>query len=253
MISINGPTEHVGLRKVSVRRSLTDTDTWEIFVAVKNYGSKARSVPLAVQFGGAPVGNSPLRITTRRRGERHFSFPDSRRRMVGSAAADLGSIPEDNRATLELPERKLLPITVYSADPDLLRPVFTAIAGVQAVFLPPSKYDPKANGGIVLLDRFAPAVPPADAKPSGLNPLPISRPFRFANVGKLVKLKSWKVDHPLTLGLRAKDLELANAEVLKPGKDDVAVAESDQGPLIVARDQASPDRGVRIRSRARRA
>ena len=30
-----------GLRKVGLRRSLTTPDTWDIFVAVKNYGTEA--------------------------------------------------------------------------------------------------------------------------------------------------------------------------------------------------------------------
>src|SRR5260370_4295781 len=62
IIPINGPSEHFGLRKVSVRRSFTDTDTWEVFVAVKNYGTKARSLPPGVQFGGAPVGTRRLAL-----------------------------------------------------------------------------------------------------------------------------------------------------------------------------------------------
>ena len=40
-IAIDGPTEHVGLRKVSVHRAMDDPDAWEVFVAAKNYGSRA--------------------------------------------------------------------------------------------------------------------------------------------------------------------------------------------------------------------
>jgi hypothetical protein len=43
------------------------------------------------------------------------------------------------------------------------------------------------------------------------------------------------VDHPLGAGLRAKDLEFPTAELFRVERDDVAIAESDSGALIVAR------------------
>src|SRR5271170_171793 len=46
VIPIRGPMEHTGLLKMGVRRSVTDPDGWDIFVAVKNYGTVPRSVPL---------------------------------------------------------------------------------------------------------------------------------------------------------------------------------------------------------------
>src|SRR5579864_7058384 len=48
-VPIASPTEHAGLRKVGVRRSVGDPDIWEVFITVKNYGAATRSVPLGVQ------------------------------------------------------------------------------------------------------------------------------------------------------------------------------------------------------------
>ena len=56
LISINGPSENSGIRKLTMRRSPSNADTWDIFVAVKNYGNRPRSLPLVILFGGAPVG-----------------------------------------------------------------------------------------------------------------------------------------------------------------------------------------------------
>ena len=50
-----------------------------------------------------------------------------------------------------------------------------------------------------------------------------------------VKLNQWQADHPLGAGLRARDIELANAEIFRPAPGDIVVARSDAGPLIVAR------------------
>ena len=233
-IPIAGPGEHCGLRKVAVRRSLSDPDTWEIFVAVKNYGERARSVPLGLQFGGSPVGSRRFDLKPGAEENATFRF---KTRAAGWLEARLliqDSFSQDDRAVLELPARKVLPVTVYSSQPDLLRPVFNAISGVQATFLPPSKYDASIRNGIVLFDRFAPPLPPVTDS-IWMEPPPGKSPIAIRSIEKTVKLKSWRVDHALGAGLRAKDLEFQNAEVLRVQADDIAVAESDAGALIVAR------------------
>lgn len=233
-ISIAGPSEHCGLRKVGVRRSLSDPDTWEVFVAVKNYGTVNRSVPLGVQFGGAAVGTHRFDLKPGAEENAAFRF---KTRAAGWLEARLlapDAFPQDGRAVLELPARKLLPVTVYSAEPNLLRPIFTAISGIQASFQPISSYDPNTPSGIVLFDRFGPPAPPAADSiwiepPAGKSPVPVR------STEKTVKLKLWRVDHALGAGLRAKDLEFQNAEVFRTERDDIAVAESDAGALVVAR------------------
>jgi hypothetical protein len=234
IISVNGPSEHFGLRKVLVRRSFTDTDTWEVFVAVKNYGALARSVPLGVQFGGAPVGTRRFDLKAGAEETATFRFKTRAAGWLEARLITQDAFQQDDRAVLELPARKLLPVTVYSTEPDLLRPVFTAIPGVQATFRPPSSYDASAHDGIVLLDRFTPPTPPA-IDSIWMEPPQSKSPIAVRSTEKKVKLKSWRADHPLGAGLRAKDLEFQNAEVFQVQTGDIALAESDAGALIVAR------------------
>ena len=54
--------ENCGLRKIGLRRSATDPEVWEIFISVRNYGLKARTVRLALQWGGAPAGSQSLSL-----------------------------------------------------------------------------------------------------------------------------------------------------------------------------------------------
>ncbi len=233
-VSIPGPNEHCGLRKVSVRRAVSDPDTWEVFVAVKNYGDLTRSVPLAVQFGGAPVGTQ--RFTLRPGAEENAAFR-FKTRAAGWLEARLitpDAFQQDDRAVLELPARKLLPVTIYSPEPELLRPVFTAISGVQATFQPISSYDPRIRNGIVLLDRFSPPTPPA-ADSIWMEPPAAKSPIAVRSTEKAAKLKRWRADHPLGAGLRTKDLEFSSVEIFRAEPNDIAIAESDSGPLIVAR------------------
>jgi hypothetical protein len=125
-------------------------------------------------------------------------------------------------------------VTVYSAEPELLRPVFSAIPGVQPTFRPISAYDPKVSSGIALLDHFAPLSPPVSDS-IWIEPPAAKSPIEVRSTEQSVKLKRWLTDHPLGAGLRTKDLEFSSAEVFRTRPGDIAIAESETGPLIVAR------------------
>ena len=86
----------------------------------------------------------------------------------------------------------------------------------------------------MVLDHFAPpSVPAADSiwlePPADKSPIPVQSTELSA------KLNQWQADHPLGAGLRARDIELANAEIFRTAPGDITVARSDAGPLIVAR------------------
>lgn len=235
LISVTSPLENVGLRKVGVRRSLADPQAWEIFIAAKNYGTSPRTVPLAVLFGGTPVGTKRLILNPGAEDTAAFHFKTRAAGLLEARLFVRDAFPEDDRAVLELPPRQSLSVTIYSDEPDLLRPVFTAIPSVNATFLPTARFSSAAQSGIVILDRFAPATPPkTDAV--WIEPPPRSSPIAVRSTGSKLKLVRWRFDHPLGTGLRAKDIELESAEVFRVDKDDIAVAETESGPVMVARD-----------------
>lgn len=237
MLPVSGAISNCGLRKVGVQRSLDDPDTWEIFISAKNYGDAPRIAPLVVQFGGAPVGSKRFNLAPGAEDTANFRF---KTRAAGWLEARLlvqDAFPEDDRAVLELPARQTLTVTVYSDEPDLLRPVFNAIPSVKANFLPTARFKAGAATGIVILDHFAPAAPPkADA--IWIEPPPKSSPIPVRNSPANLKLVRWRSDHPLGAGLRVKDVELAGAEVFRLDDGDIPIAETDAGPVIVARDGA---------------
>jgi len=233
-IPVAGPAEHCGLRKVNVRRSMNDPDTWEIFVAVRNYGASRRSVPLGMQFGGAPVATRTFDLKPGAEESATFRFKTRAAGLLDARLLTRDVFDQDSRAVLELPARKVLPVTIYSGEPDLLKPLFTAISSIQATFRPFSSYDAGARTGIVVLDRFAP--PSAPAIPSiWLEPPAAKSPVAVQTTEKNVKLQRWSGDHPLGAGLRAKDTELASSEIFRVQPGDVVVAESDAGAMVVAR------------------
>jgi von Willebrand factor type A domain len=240
LIAIDGPTEHVGLRKVSVHRAMDDPDIWEVFISAKNYGASDRSIPMTVAFGGSPVATHRFELKPGAEEDTNFRFKTRAAGWLEARLSSQDAFRQDSRAILELPPRGVLPVTIYSAEPDLLRPIFTAIPGIQASFLPVSSYQPDTNGGpgarggIVLLDRFAPPTPPS-GQSIWLEPPAEKSPIPVRSTEQKVKLNEWQADHPLGAGLRARDIELASAEVFRPAPGDIVVARSEAGPVIVAR------------------
>ncbi len=73
VIDVAAPTENVGLRKVALRRSPTAPDSWEIFVAVRNYGTRQHAVDLALQYAQSPAGSRRLILKPGPKNRRHSS------------------------------------------------------------------------------------------------------------------------------------------------------------------------------------
>jgi len=240
-LSVPDAVENCGLRRIGVRRSATDADVWEIYVSVRNYGARPRTVTLALAFGPSADGPGILsagsqRITLAPGADRETSF-QFRSRSAGFLQAQLlphDAFPADDHATLPLPAQPALRVTVYSAEPDLLRPVLAASPQVVAAFRAPSEYTAPSPGSLVILDRFRPPAPPqADSiwidPPPGGSPIPLRARLSDA------PLTRWLTGHPLGAGLRARDLRLESSSVFEAAPDDLKIAEVAEGPVIVAR------------------
>jgi len=233
--------ENCGLRRIGVRRSAADDDVWEVYASLRNYGAAPRTVTLSLTFGPSvdgpgnlPAGSQRLTLAPGADRETSFQF---RARTAGFLQAQIlphDAFPADDRATLQLPAQPVLHVTVYSAEPDLLRPVLAASPQVAATFRTTAEYSPRGPGSLVILDRFHPPAPPqADAifidPPAGGSPVPVRAHVTDA------PLTGWLSDNPLGAGLRAKDLHLESASVFEAAPDDLKIAEVAEGPVMVAR------------------
>ncbi len=238
VLGVTATQENVGLRKIGLRRAPASPDTWEIFVAVHNYGARPHDVELALQFGGAAAGSK--RITLKPGAEEQATF-GFRTRAAGYLEARIRStdgrpdaFPQDDRAVIELPSQKALRVVVYSAEPESLRALIAANPQVDAVFEQPAKYDAQAKADIVVLDRFIPAARPR-ADSIWIQPPAVGSPIPVRRTRSAVKLETWRSETTLGAGLRTKEVLLDSAELFNPAPGDLVVAESGEGPLIVAR------------------
>jgi hypothetical protein len=234
VLAVNSPQENVGLRKIGLRRSASAADTWDIFVAVKNYGARPHDIDLALQFGGAPIGSKRLALKPGAEEQAAFTYRTKAAGYLETRILSRDAFPQDDRAVIELPAEKPLRVVVYSADPGLLRPLIGSSSQIEAVFQSPNAYDPQVKADIVVLDRFAPARRP-QADSIWIEPPASGAPVAVRATHSGVKLERWRTDTPLGEGLRTRDAQLDSAEILSPAPGDVTVAEAGDGPVVVAR------------------
>nr|MDQ2898636.1 hypothetical protein [Acidobacteriota bacterium] len=143
------------------------------------------------------------------------------------------AFPEDDRAVLEIPALATLKVTVYSNAPDLLRPFLESNPRVVAVFRSVAQYKPD-DSGLVILDRFRPATRPKTDTiwidpPASESPVPVK--MRVKNPQSI----HWASDDLLGAGLRTRDVRLDAASVFTALPGDIHVAETESGPIILAR------------------
>jgi hypothetical protein len=238
VIPVADSVENSGLRRIGTRRSISDQDLWEIYVSAHNYGTLRRNPMLSLYFG--PPNGGRVLVGSRRMalppgGDGEASF-ELRTRSAGILAVMLtphDGFPADDQATLELPAEPALTITVYSTQPELLRPMLAANARMLAVYRKPSEYRADDHG-LVILDRFAPARrPSADslwiAPPREGSPVPIRDSVQHVAFGH------WDTEQPAASGLRATDFKFDNVSIFETAPGDNRIAEVEAGPIIVAR------------------
>jgi hypothetical protein len=235
-------TENAGLRRVGMRRSAADPDLWQIYVSARNYGVQPRNVTLSIDFGPpgqagrVPAGTQQVALAPGAEKETSFEYRTRAAGILGVNLSPRDGFPADDHAELELPSQPTLPVTVYSNEPDLLKPLLSATPRVTAVYRKPDEYRPD-DRGLVILDRFVPQKRPA-ADSIWIDPPATGTPIPIRKTVEQAAFKGWTPGHPASAGLRAKDFKLEKATIFEAPASD-AIGEVDGGPVIVAR-AASP-------------
>jgi hypothetical protein len=134
---------------------------------------------------------------------------------------------------MELPAQPTLTVTVYSAEPELLRPVLDATPRVKPIYRKPAEYRAD-DKGLVILDRFIPPQRPA-ADSIWIDPPAAGSPIPVRTTVEKVAFAGWDTTHPAAAGLRAKDFKLERASVFEAAPTDGRIGSVESGPVIVAR------------------
>lgn len=239
VIPIHDSAENCGLRKIGVRRSASDGDVWEIYVSAHNYGTTARTLTLALDFGpvrGAarmPVGSRPLNIAPGADAEATFEYRSPAAGILGVTLLPHDAFPRDDHAELELPASATLSVAVYSQQPELLQPILASMPHVAVVYRKPEEY--RAGGrGLVILDRFIPPQRP-EGDSIWIDPPAAGSPIAVRETLADVPFQSWASSGVIAQGLRAKDFKLEKASVFSAAPGDTRIGEVAAGPVVVAR------------------
>jgi len=236
ILAVEGPRENIGLSRVGARRSEKNPEMWDIFVAVHNYGSAPRRVPVTLQFGGAPVGGTVLDVRPGITETQTFHFATKAAGWIEARLSLRDALADDNRAILELPEFKYVNVAVYTDQPDAIRPVLAAHPQVKAAYYTPSEYKPREDVQVVIADRFNPTPEPKVAA-IYIEP-PDGSPFRTKSTFAETKRVNWRAGHEITSGIRARDQRVSSGRVLVPGKQDIVLADVEGGgPIALVRPE----------------
>ena len=239
VIPVADAIENCGLRRIGLRRSGTDPDVWDVYVSARNYGSTQRVVTVSLNFGPpqaqtrTPAGTQTMSLKPGTDGEASFQVRASGAGMLGVALTPHDAFPADDSADLELPATPMLPVTVYSNEPDLLKPVLGANPRVTATYRKPEEF--RSNDkGLVILDRFIPRERPAGDS-IWIDPPAQGSPVPVRTTAENAEFSGWDAADPLAAGLRAKDFKLEKTSVFAAAPGDVKVGSVQAGPVIVAR------------------
>ncbi len=232
VIPIGSPSENCGLRKIGLNR--VDAETWQVFVSARNYGTARCVAPLAMQFGGAPMGSRTLTLDPGVQRDTSFMLRTRAAGLLEIRLLTTDAFPEDDRAVVEVPAQPALKVIVFSTEPELLRPLLASNPNVTPLFRTPAAYDPKLQADAVVFDGFAPAVRPTI--PSiWIDPPAQRSPVRIRTTAQSAKLVGWNSDSELGTGLHTRDVEFDTASVFAPAAGDISIASVAAGPVILAR------------------
>ncbi len=237
-IPVDVSRENCGIRRIGVKRSEEDANSWQATVTLKNYGSVRRTLRLKTQFAGTVFGPRVFAMAPGEEAAAEYNFTTN---TAGQLVAEIepgDNLASDDRAVLELPRNGMLKIAVYTNRPEVLRPLLEANHRVTVKFFAPAEYAANPAADIVILDHIAPAERPKIASlwiepPQENSPLPIK-----AVVADAV-MKTWHSETPLGIGLHAKEARIHTAQVFQTFEGDVPVGSVAEGPIVVARPSSA--------------
>ncbi|MBV9265716.1 MAG: VWA domain-containing protein [Acidobacteriaceae bacterium] len=234
VIDVPASRANCGIRRIGVRRSEEDVNSWQATVTLKNYGAERVTVRLKTQFAGTMFAPRIFTLSggEEKSGEYNFVTNTAGRLIATIEPGD--ALASDDRVVMQLPRNGMLNVVVFTDRPEVLKPLLEANHRLSVKYLSASQYTPNAAADVMVLDRMAPqrkpAIPSLWIQPdAGASPLPVKTVVHDAAV------KTWHSESALGTGLHAKEAHLPEAEVFQTFEGDLTVASLAEGPVVVAR------------------
>lgn len=234
VIQVNANQANCGIRHIGARANEGESSgSWDAAITLKNYGASARRVRLHVQFAGTAFAPRNVELAPGREETAEYTFETN---TAGVLAIDMephDDLPQDDHAEIWLPGNRALKLAVFTARPDVLKPLLEADSHLSVSVASPSEYNPKPRADIMLVDGISVPSPP-QIPCLWIAPPPASSPLKVRAVIDNASIRSWDSASLLGAALYTKETRLPAAQVFETGAHDLIIGSVDKGPVVVA-------------------
>jgi Aerotolerance regulator N-terminal/von Willebrand factor type A domain len=234
IIPVEASREHCGIRRVGVKRSEEDANSWQAIVTVKNYGSQPRTVHVSAQFAGTVFTPRVLKLEPGEETGVEYNFTTNTAGQLIAELKPFDGLESDHRAVLDLPRTGTLKLAVFTTRPDVLKPLLESNHQLDVEFFTPADYKVKPAADVMLLDQITPEEQPTIAS-LWIGPYTERSPLPVKAVVNGAAVKTWHSETALVAGLHSRGADIPKAEVFQTFDSDIPVATVAEGPVVVAR------------------
>lgn len=238
-----------GIRRIEVKRGEADPSAWQALVTLMNYGDSAQPVHLRTQFAGTRFATRLYNMAPHQMVTAEYDFVTNTNGQLSCQLEGEDVLPQDNRATLQLPGNRSFAIAVYTRRPDLFRPLLNADRRISATFLEPGQVKNQPNTDLFILDEVA---APPDLKTSSLwiNPPSVGSPLPVRALVSKASIMKWNTSALMAAGLHARGEQISQAKIFKTQPGDVILASvasgQEEGPAVVLRSNSGQQRQLAV-------
>lgn len=236
---------NVAITAFSVRRYPIDKSRAQVLVELWNPGTDAEDVELELLGDGLPIEVASFRLGAGERLPRLFEDVtgadrtlEARVRLAGGARDALAA---DDAAYARLPERRRARVAVVADDDIYLDAALLLDEYLEVTHLSPAEFDadggpPEGRFDVAIFESLVPAAP-VRADAIYLHPLPAAEGARgpLAIEGTIPRPFFDRIDraHPLVRFTSLRDVNVAEALLVRTERGDHVVAADERGPLLV--------------------
>ena len=232
VLAVEADREHVGIRHVESKKD-DETGSSHVFVTLKNYGVRPRTVTLEAQFNRAQLADRAIRLAAGDQHTEEYALTNGGGEFR-AAIAGADAIRTDLEATVLVPRQGPVRVAVFTARAKALAPLLSTNPHITAKFFDTREYLAASKADVVVFDHFAPAQSPG-LPALWICPPEQHSPFRVTTAVTNAVIDGWPAEKGIAPGLRAKQL-VASAQVFQTFAGDLVLATASSRPVAIARN-----------------
>ncbi len=239
ILTVGTPRDNVGITGLSFRRTLLGEETYEMFLAVHNFGRAPVTVPLAVTADRTAVFSRTVSLAA---GElRTLSVPwkGSTTGRIEARIQTEDDFPVDDRAYAVFAPARSVRVLVVGPGSFFLQKALESLPGVtvHAAAEPEALKDAAGTHDVVVFDGVEP--PPLEAGNFiCFAAVPPNLPIRVTGQLARPSVTGWSRSNPLLESISLSGLTIGSALRLETGPGFTPLAVSHEEPLMLSWDQS---------------